>query len=280
MDVSVNNVRLSDLGFAVLDFDDSAANVTADFTNMKGRNTRIFEGATYGSRTITVTVRFRVSNQKAYDAAKMKLHQYVSSDSISSLGMWFDNLRWDVYNFKQPDSLTEPITFLSAAHFTYLKNNSEKSAYYYRVFLSGEPTYKLVTYDSSSFIYEAQLTFVTADVPFRIKALSGWPVSLGSTVPYMGTYPLRQIDWPFTIEVSISSSASSISLQTGSSIWTLNRSVSSGSSLDISATTVRLNGQDVTQYSDLTDLQIVKNGTIASNVNGSVNIRNGLEFYK
>lgn len=279
MDLKINDTKLSELGLFVMDWDTTTSNIEHSYSNVEFRNTRMWQGSTYTTRTVDVTARFTTLNVKEYDEKQRAINAIVALDRGMTLRKVYTDFEFTNSNYHNPDDVERSIVPYSPQHLAKITSSGADDEYFYRVVLNSTPSYQQLPMENDLFLYEVTFSFESHDVPFELKPLNTTNKSLGSAITYNGTYPLKMTDLPVRLIVTPSSTVSNPTVTVGNRTWELIGTVQSNQEIEISATQCSVNGIDRTHQTNFADFEFTRGDAVTANFPGTFRILGGYELY-
>lgn len=238
-------IRMSSLGIFVKDI--NASNTSLELTRKKinGRNGNLFQGASYTEKKITVVGNYYVANELEDELMKDKLNGlFIDPIPYYITRMYSTNTQ---YGFELPG---EKIGFD-------LFSVEEQRPYHYRyrVLSDGDINYDFKGYSNKGLLYEVSFSFITADIPFGITVPQDINLANQNYIPYSGTVPCSQLEWPWVLKIKVkSSSGMTLSVTVGDLTFEYNgtKTIEAGDVFLLEGTSFTLNGLNI---NDLTNIQ-------------------------
>ena len=160
MDLKINDTKLSELGLFVMDWDTTTSNIEHSYSNVDFRNTRMWQGSTYTTRTVDVTARFTTRNVKEYDEKQRAINAIVALDRGMTLRKVYTDFEFTNSNYHNPDDVERSIVPYSPQHLAKITSSGVDDEYFYRVVLNSTPSYQQLPMENDLFLYEVTFCVV------------------------------------------------------------------------------------------------------------------------
>ncbi|QYU58214.1 phage tail family protein [Weissella confusa] len=279
MDLLIENdfdkFQLSTLGVLVTDIVPDTPSIHSTRTSINFRNGKVWSGAVYDEKEITVTGYYYAFDEYADQEMKDKLNFIFATTKPYYIAPMFsvDGL----YEFERPgESNGEVYDEISQRQFEY--------KYRWHVILSDVIDYEFQGASTKGLLTKFTLNFVTADIPFGMSLPIDEVVTGQKQIIYTGTAAVSQLEWPFYFElVAGKNQSESFDIQLGKRTFKYNgvNSVKAGDVFEIRGTSFLLNGLSVNEYTNFEyfELNPGVNQSFSTTFSGDITLKNKVNFY-
>lgn len=270
-----NRIRLSELGLVVNDVIDHSPSIEKDIRRVNGRNGGIFNGAVHVSKFIDAEGYYTVDSIAESETIEHKLYGLLADSRpyfITQMLPKDENL----YKYQNPGDTSGDIDLLNIPH--------TELSYRWLVLLTGAVNSHFRGRSEKGLVYDFRLSFETVELPYGQTIPKDIQVS--NNIPYNGTAVNSQLDYPWVLELTATSS------QTGTFEVTLGKKtyrhesqtpINAGDVFEISGIATYQNHSNVTHRTNYEyfELDPMNGNRIPFNTtfNGNVIIKDFKEFY-
>lgn len=188
--------KLSQLGIYNIKIADSTPSVEVDRRTVKGRNGYIHDGITLRQKVIKVTGRLAVASLSTFMEKQDELSGWLYGDEPYFVTKMHP-VQDDLYGFELPGAKTGDLNLLDIPHTAW--------KYRYKVHISNEIDYDFIGKSATGLKYNISFELVTAEMPFG-ETVPRDIVLAGGIIPYKGTATLSQLEVPYVVELTASTS--------------------------------------------------------------------------
>lgn len=278
LETEKERIRLSSLGILVTDIEATTVSIEANNQKIANRNVKLFMGATFGEKKITVTGYYHVQDIFQDEQVKDYLNGLLATVTPYHITKMFSD---DTdYRFESPGERTTNIESGMATHYL--------SKYRYKVLLEDAIDYEFKGKSGIGLLYKVTLSFATVDIPFGYTIPTIVDLTGKSSIEYLGTVPCSQLDWPWTIELTATKAQGSyfsLTINNKTLTYTGTKNIAVGDVFLFNGMTYTLNGVNITDRTNTTyftlDPLVGKNVpiTFSSAANFKIRILNKVDFY-
>lgn len=265
---------LSNLGVFVKDVKASSPSIDISSTSINFKNGKLFSGATYGEKTITVTGSYYVEDAYADQEMQDKLNFLFARVEPFYISQMFRS--GGQYDYERPGENTGST----------LDNQQDPLTYHYRykVLISDNIDYDFQGKSGAGLLTNISLEFKTVDIPYGMTLPEDEILTGARAIPYSGTADVSQLEWPFYfVLMSTQLQGNSFTFKVGDDVFTYTSDVAikQGDVFELKGTSFLLNGLNV---NDRTNIQYFKlraqqESVIETDFIGEVELKNKIAFY-
>lgn len=278
MDLKVDGTSLLNMGLMITSWDLGSPNVSANYTQVNGRNSRKLQTANTTDRTFTVNGLIKAPGQFELDNIMTNIYGAVVKTKPFEVQRYYDDIYGDgnqtVYvNPGMGEDSPINYEWLSPDYYDMVKSRTTIPAKFLRVMLDSTDVSQ-DTSTSETDVYKVTLTFKTADISNEYTKVS----TVNSLPLYSGTVANSMINTGWTIKATASAQVDGFTIKWGNSIWTYSGTLYAGDILIIKPTATFKGSQNVTSLTNKGYLvaskgqPVVSNSNIAITVDGLVNL--------
>lgn len=250
---------LSQYKVLITDFEESAPSVTRNSTQLDQRNGSIDFGGWHTDKTINITGYYRADDIDEEETLREKLYALLSDPN----GYYITQLK------ASPESVVERPGETSGSYYDKLSNYPSHKRF---LVYTEAPELELVGNVNGTLLYKLTAEFKTMKLPYGETSPND--IDIVSNVPYRGTVPCNQLEQGFTIQLTATGSASSLSFKIDDTELTSNNAVSNGDVFLLNGFSYTQNGLSIVSETNKAyfTLQPDKPNRITCNVHGTVRI--------
>lgn len=280
MDLLIENddltVQLSALGVTVTDVKATNSSIDASREAVSYRNGRIFYGATYSEKKITITGYYYAEDEYDDQAFQDKLNGLLCSVEPYYISRMY--LTTPLYSYERPGENKGFEIEKSEEHLPYI--------YRWRVVVDGNIDYEFQGRSEAGLLYALTINFITSDLPYGMTCPEDLDITSEKFIPYSGTAPCSQLEHPFVIELTSTSNQSSsfdFSLGNKKFTYTSDNPIKKGDVFELKGTSFLLNGLNINDKTNIEYFVLKPNNqaiiAIETTFQGQIKIINKVDFY-
>lgn len=279
MDLKVDGKSLLDMGLMITSWDLSAQNVSANYVQVNGRNSRKLQTANTTDRTLTINGLIKAPGQYELDNIIGDIHSAVVKTRPLEVQRYYD----DIYGDNQATAYVNPgqgtehprnYEWLSREHYDLVKSHTTIPGKFLRVMIDSSD----VSQDTSTNftdVYKVTLTFKTADISNEYTKLE----TTNSLPLYYGAVDNSMLDQPWTITATVNGAIDGFNIKWGNSVWSYSGALYPGDILVIKPTSTYKGSQNVTAFTNKGYLVATNGQPVVSSPNVSIKVDGLVNLY-
>lgn len=248
---------LSQYKVLITGFEESAPSVTRNSTQLDQRNGSIDFGGWHTDKTINITGYYRADDIDEEETLREKLYALLSDPD----GYYITQLK------ASPEQEVERPGETSGSYYDKLSNYPSHKRF---LVYTEAPEMELVGNVSGTLLYKLTAKFKTIKLPYGETPPND--IDVVNNVPYRGTVPCNQLEQGFTVQLTATGSASSLSFKIDDTELTSSSAVSAGDVILLNGFSYTQNGLSIVSKTNKAYfiLQPDKPNKITCNVHGTV----------
>lgn len=266
--------ELSKLGVLVKDIKAQSPTFETTRTAINFKNGKLFGGANYSEKKITVTGSYYADDEYADLEMQDKLNSLFATLKPFYISPMLRTS--DMYDFERPGEKSG----------SPLKDVDDNLPYHYRyeVIIDGEIDYEFVGKSGAGLLSTFTVNFVTASLPFGVTLPEDETYTSGSTIPYNGTTAVSQLEWPFYfVLISTEAQETSFTFAIGDDVFSYKSDtvIKQGDVFELKGMSFLLNGLNINDKTNIQYFTFRPNEQIkiSTDFKGEIELKNKVAFY-
>lgn len=270
-------MKLSEFGVVVHDIEASSPSLKTDRREIRSRSGVVLSSSQFVDKTIKVDGYLYASTMLEYETVKDQLNSWL----VTLRPLFITKLLPEtdaLYAYERPGEHSGDLSFLDVAHVPY--------KYGYEVLINGGLLFSFLGQSKRGLLFKFHCEFITASLPFGQTRAKTLAVS-GHRIPYLGTAEASQIEHPWVLElVANGSQSGTFSVQIGQRVFEhkSQTGLNAGDRFVIKGYETLKNDRNVNHFTNSEHFVLYDDGNggvdVSTNFQGSMSIKNYVEFYK
>ncbi|GAK31995.1 phage tail protein [Weissella oryzae SG25] len=274
--VETNNQTyvLSNTGVFVKDVKIGAPSIDISSNTINFKNGKLFSGATYSEKKITVSGSYYAENERMDQEMQDKLNFLFARTEPFYISQMFRS--GGQYEYERPGQNTGST----------LNNQDDPMPYHYRfkVLLSDNIDYDFQGKTGAGLLTNVSFEFKTVDIPFGMGQIENEILTDEGSIPYNGTADVSQLEWPFYfVLTSKQAQGKAFDFTVGTETFTYDGDVSikAGDIFELRGTSFLLNGLNINDHTNIQYFMFKaqQENIIETNFIGDIELKNKIAFY-